>query len=158
VGYRYWSLLETAGGWHRKDHRHEVGFLYVKNMTQIELKNYKGSENIADELVNKLKNNPHLVELILEHDFIDIVPSKGIEFDESVWKKYMLENWNFIEHIQNYTTEKFLKDFKEQFPTGNILKDDTEKFINSYFRLLIPNLIMAHQSYEDNKQKNTKIN
>ena len=67
-------------------------FLRIKNMTQIELK-ITGSENIVDELVNKLKNNPDLVELILEHDFINIAPSKEIEIDESGWKKYMLENW-----------------------------------------------------------------
>ena len=127
-------------------------------MTQIELKNYKGSENIIDELVNKLKNNPHLVELILEHDFIDIAPPKEIEINESEWKKYMLENWNFIEHLQNYTTEGFLKNLKEKFPFDNILREDMEKFIRSYLRVLITSIFVAGKSYEKNnkEEKNTK--
>ena len=65
---------------------------------------------------------------------------------------------NYIEHLQNYTTEKFLKDFKEQFPSENISKEKVEKFIKSYLRVLVTSIFVAGKTYEKNMNLLSSIN
>jgi|SRR3989344_1019543 len=104
-------------------------------------------------ILDKLDKNPELAKVIMDHDFLDITPPKKIgEIDETEWRKYMVENWNFIEYLQNYTIEKILNDFNEKFSTENILKNDMEEFIKS-LKVWILNIHMVGRAYENNKQK-----
>jgi len=115
----------------------------------LELGEFKKFFTSIDPLLDKLDKNPALVQVILDHDFINITPPKKIEDNEQHWEKYIVENWDYIEHLQNSSTDELLKNLSEKFPTKVILKNDIEEFIKGHLKVLVVGVFLAAKAYEN---------
>lgn len=124
----------------------------------LELGEFKKFFTSIAPLLDKLDKNPALAQVIIDHDFINITPPKEIEVNEQQCEKYILENWDYIEHLQNSSTDELLKKLSEKFPTKVILKNDIEEFIKGYLKVLVVGVFTAAKAYEKKLQKSPNIN
>jgi hypothetical protein len=60
-----------------------------------------------------------------------------------------VENWDYIEHLQNSSTDELLKNLSEKFPTKVILKNDIEEFIKGHLKVLVVGVFLAAKAYEN---------
>jgi len=130
---------------------------YLKEKIERQEKELKEMKDFFVEIgpiLDKLDKNPKLVQAIIDHDFLDITPPKTMEeIDDSEYQKYMIENYDFIEHLQNQTIDNFLADLNSKFLSNRISKNDIEVFVKSRFRMMVASIFAVSRAYEKNKQK-----